>query len=365
MSIVEGPVEGQGFDRMLRFKHCSILALLAVLTLVYPSTLAQELVTNTYFVNHESTEPFYAQHNLDPNVVIHVREVVMSGRERTAPTEGKVLLLLPGGTGMGYVVYDLPCEGCSMMRDFAQAGWDVFTLDFEGYGHSTRPLIMEDWTAFPESKGPMDVEVLVAGVARVVEFISSLRNVENVHVFGWSQAATCEAPRYAGEHPDKVAKLVLFGGGYQSLGEVDGLRAEVESWVNEEKVFVDSPMQGGFFGTPDEALLPGFLEAMRAAVLASDPRSGEFGGRVREPTGRYGDLAHLPCFEAERITMPTLVIRGELDTYATQEDSQLLLEALGSEVKEYVEIANAGHLIPWEQTNREFFAAVRAFLEAE
>ena len=255
-----------------------------------------------------------------------------------------------------------------MMRDFAQAGWDVFTLDFEGYGHFIRPLIMENWAAFPESKGPMDVEVLVADVARGVEFISSLRNVENVHVFGWSQSATCEAPRFATAYPGKVARLVLFGGGYQSRsGKVDEQqnRAEVDFWVNEEKVYLASPPQGGFFGTPDEALLPGLLEAYRAAVLASDPRSGEFGGRVREPNGRYGDLAHLPCFEAESITMPTLVIRGELDTYATQEDSQLLLEALGSEVKEYVEIPNAGHLIPWEQTNREFFAAVRAFLEAE
>ena len=99
MSKVEGPVEVKGFDRMLRPKHHVILALSAILTLACQFTLAQELVTNTYFVNHVSTEPFYAQHNLDPNVVIHVREVVMPGRERTAPSEGKVLLLLPGALG--------------------------------------------------------------------------------------------------------------------------------------------------------------------------------------------------------------------------------------------------------------------------
>lgn len=367
MSKVQSSVERKRVDRLIRPKHRLMLALFAILTLAYKSTLAEttdQLATNTYFINHVSTDPFYTEHNLDPNVVIHGREVVMSGRERTAPMKGKVLLLLPGAFVPGSVAFDLSCEDCSMMRDFAQAGWDVFTLDFEGYGLSTRPLNMEDPAAFPQSKAPIRVDVTVANVARVVEFIASLRKVEEVHVLGWSLAASCETPRYTSEHPDRVAKLVLFGGAYQSLGELEPLRAKVAA-VKQEVKQLRSPLMfaDGFLGTREDMYLPGVQEALRTEWLASDPRSGEFGGLIREPTGRLVDLLGLPCFEAESVTVPTLIIRGDHDTMSIQEDSQLLLETLGSDVKEYVEIHKAGHLIPWEQSNKEFYRAVRIFLE--
>ena len=60
------------------------------------ATAAEALVTTDYFVSHTSSEPFYAQYKLDPQVVLHVREIVLAGRERTAPKEGKVVLLLHG-----------------------------------------------------------------------------------------------------------------------------------------------------------------------------------------------------------------------------------------------------------------------------
>jgi pimeloyl-ACP methyl ester carboxylesterase len=63
--------------------------------------------------------------------------------------------------------------------------------------------------------------------------------------------------------------------------------------------------------------------------------------------------------------VPTLVIRGDVDTDAKREDNQQLMEALGSTVKEYVEIPNGGHLLPFENVNMEFYAALQNFLEAE
>jgi alpha-beta hydrolase superfamily lysophospholipase len=63
--------------------------------------------------------------------------------------------------------------------------------------------------------------------------------------------------------------------------------------------------------------------------------------------------------------MPTLVIRGDADTYATRADSQKLVNALGSTVKEYVEIPNAGHFLHLENVNMQFYEEVQSFLEAE
>ena len=72
-----------------------------------------------------------------------------------------------------------------------------------------------------------------------------------------------------------------------------------------------------------------------------------------------------PFFDAARIIVPTLVIRGDSDTYATREDNQLLMNALGSAVKEYVEIPNSGHYLQFEKANLQFYQAVQTFLDGK
>jgi pimeloyl-ACP methyl ester carboxylesterase len=70
-------------------------------------------------------------------------------------------------------------------------------------------------------------------------------------------------------------------------------------------------------------------------------------------------------FNAGKITLPTLVVRGAADAYAGREDNQELMSALGSPVKKYVEIPNAGHFLQFENVNVQFYETVRSFLEAE
>ena len=112
--------------------------------------------------------------------------------------------------------------------------------------------------------------------------------------------------------------------------------------------------------------MPGAFEAFRDAMLASDPKAGELGGMVRAPAGRIVDLFRAnPQFDAAKITVPTLVIRGALDTWSTREDSQLLTAELGSEVKHYVDIPNASHFVQYEKVNGQFFKAVKDFLDAK
>ena len=155
---------------------------------------ADGLRTTDYFIHHLSKEPFYAQNKLDPNVTLHVREVVMPEREREVADDGKVLLFLHGATFPGSVAFDLDYENVSMMRHFAKLGWDTFTLDLEGYGMSTRPAIMDQPGKYQENNAPISLDVTVADVKRVVDFIRDLRGVGKVHLLGWSAAAMAEAP---------------------------------------------------------------------------------------------------------------------------------------------------------------------------
>jgi len=342
-----------------------IALLLAASALAFASPARADLLTTDYFVNHKSSDDAYAQAKADPTVLIHVREVVLAGNERSAPRTGKVIVFAHGATVPGYVAFDLDCEQCSIMRHFALAGWDTFTLDYEGYGRSTRQPTLELPEAYPTAKAPTHSEVAVDDLARAIEFVRGLRGVERVHLLGWSLGASRTAPLYAIDHPERVTKLVLFAPGYRSLGWVDSQRANADA-TEKRKVLATRPTLEGWkrFGSTDESIRPGTFEAFRDAMLASDPRSGEMGGQVRYPAGRIADLLRAnPQFDASKITMPTLVIRGGLDTFGTTADSQQLVKELGTTVKKFVEIKGGSHNLPYERVSVEFFEAVRTFLE--
>ena len=329
---------------------------------------ADGIVRNDYYANHKSIEPFYGQYKLDPNVVIHVREVVLAGGERFAPLYGKVLLLLHGDPSPGNIAFDLDYANCSMMRYLAREGWDTFAMDYEGYGFSTRPPLMDMPSAFPEAKAPIHSDVTVNNVERVVDFISNLRGVKKVHILGYSLGASREAPIYTINNQDRVVKLVLWAPGYMNLGFNEENRKWADLMDTKTRVLTTRFSLERFFrfGSNNEIIIPGAFEAFRDAMLASDPKSGELGGSVRSPAGRAVDLLRTkPEFDASKIKVPTLVIRGALDTFSTQADSQLLTNELGSEVKRYVEIPNASHFIHYEKANIQLFKAVKDFLEAK
>jgi pimeloyl-ACP methyl ester carboxylesterase len=226
---------------------------------------------------------------------------------------------------------------------------------------------MDNPDAFPDSKAPIRADVTVRDVERVVDIISGLRRVEQVHLLGWSQGASVEAPLYAIAHPEKVARLVLFGVSYRnSMTPEERKKSAADGEA--EKVFHSVPTlkRWAGLGTKAEFVVPGCFEANRDALLASDPKSGELGGAIRVPAGRSIDADQAdPYFDAAKIRMPTLVIRGDADTDAKREDNQKLMDALGSEVKEYVEIPGGGHFLHFENVNMQFYEAVQNFLEAD
>lgn len=323
------------------------------------------LTTTDYFLSHESKEPFYREQNLDPHVVLHVREVVEAGTERTAGKDNKVLLFLHGGTFPGTVAFDLDYENVSMMRHFASLGWDTFALDLEGYGQSTRPAIMDAPEQYPDSKAPIGLDVTLDNVGRTVDFIRDLRGANKVHLLGWSSGAMAEAPLYAIQQPDKVAKLILYATNYLGKGKSAEERQQQDAKREAEKNRYGTPtdlQRWVKLGTKEEYLIPGAFEAYGQAHLASDPKSAELGGRVRAPWGRFIGWPE-PHFDAGSIKVPTLVIRGESDTLASRDDNQQLLDDLGGTVKKYVEIEQAGHMIQFEKNNTALYRSIAEFLE--
>ena len=350
-------------SRAKRGAFVLILALLGFFTGQFSPALANGIVTNDYFLNHQSIEPIYKAKKLDPTVLIHVREVVLKGRERTAPAEGKVLLLAHGAATAGYIGFDAGCEKCSMMRYFAQAGWDVFSVDYENYGLSTFSPVMDNPSWYPDET-PTTTDVAVSDIVRAVDFICNLRGVQKVSLFGWSFGAIKATPTYTMQNPGKVAKLVLFGGGYGASDEKSRQRGEM---LKQMKVIKSMPSVAAWigYGTKVENLNPGAWEWFRDAILATDPKAGELGGQYRYPAGPISDifLTTTLQFDASRITIPTLVIRAGNDAAGSTEDNKKLIERLGSKVKKYVEIPIGGHYIFFEKSNAEFYKAIKDFIE--
>jgi pimeloyl-ACP methyl ester carboxylesterase len=348
--------------RAKRWTLFSVIAMLGIFIVPFSTALAFDIVTNDYFLNHQSIEPVYKAKKLDPTVLIHVREVVLKGRERTAPAAGRVLLLAHGAATAGYVGFDGGCEKCSMMRYFAQAGWDVFSLDYENYGLSTFSPVMDNPSWYPDET-PTTTEVAVSNIERVVDFICNLRGVEKVNLFGWSFGAIRATPIYTLRHPGKVAKLVLFGGAY---GGSDEKARQQGEGLKKMKVLYSTPSPAGWmgYGTKVENLHPGAWEWFRDAILATDPKAGELGGQYRFPAGPISDIYLAPIqFDASKIAAPTLVIRAGNDIAGSTEDNKKLIERLGSKVKKYIEIPVGGHYIFFEKTNAEFYKAIKDFLE--
>src|SRR5437764_14085135 len=113
---------------------------------------------------------------------------------------------------------------------------------------------MDAPTAFPDGKAPIHTEVALNNVERAIEFISTLRGVKQVALLGWSLAASREAPLYTLQHPEQVAKLVLWAPGYKSLGFAEGARAQADVMETKSTVSLTHPTLEGWyrFGSKEE-----------------------------------------------------------------------------------------------------------------
>jgi pimeloyl-ACP methyl ester carboxylesterase len=105
---------------------------------------------------------------------------------------------------------------------------------------------MDDPAAFPGSKAPIRSDVTVRNVERVVDFIRALRGVEQVHLLGWSEGASVEAPLYAIQHPDKVARLVLFSATYRNPMSAEERQSPAAYSSVRHRLVLDEGVQGGW-----------------------------------------------------------------------------------------------------------------------
>ena len=134
---------------------------------------------------------------------LYVREVKLASS--TGASKG-VVLFVHGAGSPAEVAFDTPYKDYSWMAYLARAGFDVYSMDLEGYGLSSRPPAMEQpCNLGPDAQKQLIPRTLKAACASpstqpittmssdwndigaVVNFLLSRNKVQTLALVGWSQ----------------------------------------------------------------------------------------------------------------------------------------------------------------------------------
>jgi len=271
-------------------------------------------------------------------------------RKRAAAKAGDkqpVVFLVHGSSISSRPSFDLGLPGYSMMEDFAAHGFDVWTMDHENYGRSSRTNANSDITS-----GAADLKAAAEVVARET-------GQTKVHYLGESSGAI-RAGLFAQQAPERVDRLVLCAFTYKGTGSPEmARRAAVADKLRANNTRLrDAGMVRSIF-TRDK--LPGAYDVAAAdAIWAEEQR---FGDQV--PTGTYLDMAvNLPLVDPKKVQAPTLMVRGEHDGNSTNEDLLDFYTQLPNGDRQYVILPHTAHSLGFARNRHLLFYAVRNSLAA-
>lgn len=278
---------------------------------------------------------------------------------------GRIVLVLHGATTSGRVNNDVQVPGValkqsfSLMDQFAQRGYDVFTFDYQNYGRSDHH----------DCGLCVDTEHATRDVESAVGFILALRGVEKLHLIGWSWGGATGG-LFAERHPDMVNRLVLYA-------PVLDLQKDFSKSTQRPPTFDSSPvfpvptddfrdntvnnaaaLKGFFHPT---ARIPEVVDAYVEAALEVDQKS---------PNGVLKDWRTMPLkMNPAKIVRPTLVIGGSDDDRApligslAGPNALAFFNNLAVKDKKMVIVGNAGHGLFLEQERAHWYRAVFEHLE--
>jgi pimeloyl-ACP methyl ester carboxylesterase len=250
-------------------------------------------------------------------------------KRATAPEKAGTILFVHGSSMASQPTFDLQVPGrtdSSVMDWFARRGFDTWCVDMEGYGRSTKD---RDNNA-PISFGADDCFA-------AAQYIQKTRQAGPLLVYGISSGAL-RAALFAQRHPELVARLALdahvwTGKGSPTLEQRAKRLAEYRAKNRRpiDRAFVRSIFERDHPGTADDAV----IEAFADAILALDDSV---------PTGTYVDMcANLPVVDPTKITVPTIIMRGQYDGIASFDDLIEFFKLLPNPDKQFAVMPGIAH----------------------
>lgn len=246
--------------------------------------------------------------------------------ERTGPKP--VLFLVHGSTFSSRGTYDVMVDGrgdYSAMEHFAGLGYDVWTMDHEGYGFSDRTA---------SNSGIMcGVDDLKAAMPLVL----AKSGQKQIRLFGESSGAI-KAGAYANAEPAKIERLILHALTYtgKDAPEMARRRGMIEQLkATPRRPFGKAQIDNVFNRDKTGQTEPAVIKVVSEFEL-------KFGDSV--PAGTYIDMAiNMPMVDPLKITMPTAVTRPDHDANATDEELYEFFESIPCREKQFIMMRGLPH----------------------
>ena len=268
-----------------------------------------------------------------------------------APKPGEpplpVLFLVHGSSISAGPSFDLTVPGrgdYSVMNAFARWGFDVWAMDHENYGRSSR------------TPGNSDIASGVEDLKAGIEVVARETGRAKVHMMGESSGAI-RAGAYAMARPDRVDRLVLSAFTYKGTDSPTlAKRAEQLAYFRTHNMRLRDRAMILSIGTRDK---PGTSEIETMNALADAEL--KFGDQC--PTGTYLDMtANLPLVDPKKVQSPVMLLRGEHDGIATIDDLYDFYKELPNGDRQFVILPGVAHSVILATNRQLFWHAVRGFL---
>jgi pimeloyl-ACP methyl ester carboxylesterase len=303
-----------------------------------------------------------------PGGVLRVRRKQRQG----ASAQCRPVIIVHGATFCGSL-FDLPLAGYSLMTALADGGRVIYAIDIRGYGRSLGPGLMDEP---PDCNPPFaDASAAVEDIKTAVEFVLEQHRTAELDLMGFSWGAITSA-RYAGENPDKIARLALYAPIYSHTRPIwvaagkdqSGERRRLGAYrlVSQASIMArwDAELPAGETSLfRDDAILPILFEitaALDPHAQSRDPPAFSC------PNGAIRDLMHVldgqRLFDPTKLTMPVLIVRGKHDLTSTDEDARKLLSLISSPVKHYKVIEPGSHFLCIERNREVLYEELNRFL---
>lgn len=287
---------------------------------------------------------------------------------------GRVVLFIHGAGTPAEVAFDPPAEGYSWMAHHAAAGFDAFSMDTTGYGRSTRPHAMNDLCNLSVGQQEAFVPALLDApcepsyaygattiesdwhdIDAVVDYLRDLRDVQQVHLVGWSLGGP-RAAGYAARYPEKVGSVVLLAPAYSRRRAVDRpahvpVPGPAFTKQSHRDFTANWSRQTSCDGQVDMAV----SDAVWGAMLESDPVGATWGTGVRRAprTAIWGWGKDAVAGTQS----PMLLVAGILDAQVPATRVTEMYEDLGAERKVLLDLGCASHNAMWESNAQLLFDA--------
>ncbi len=245
------------------------------------------------------------------------------------PGKKRAVLFVHGSSMASQPTFDLKVPGrphSSAMDHFVELGFDTWCVDMEGYGRSDKKRDIN----FDIANG---VDDLVAAT----DYIAKTRGIKQFLVYGISSGAL-RAACFAERCPERVARLALDAFVWTGEGSVtlDERQKKLPEFLKINRRPMDIPFIHSIFerdhpGCAEKYVVQAFAEQ----VVALDDSV---------PTGTYVDMcSKLPICDPAKITVPTMVMRGQFDGIAGFDDLIEFFKRLPNPDKQFAVMPGISH----------------------